>query len=212
MSAYSLSAECETPGVTPGGDEVMPSVNGITPDEPSSAFGTPSGPSSGGAVVAGAVGGKNYLYIGIKDFVICRDITNIAAAVEVWRKKFDEPTGVHVAFSGGVVVAVQGDLAFGLDPLTGEERWRHGLKSTPFRNIISILATPFVVYLAYKNYVDVISSQNGQVLWQYQFKSTFDLPTVLVCGVRTVLVGGSDVVCLNTLISGELLIAVCCQT
>jgi len=200
--------------VTPGGDDVMSSAYGIPSAPPMEVSPQDAQPSSP-AMTPGAVPGASHapvftdkrklVYIGIRNFVICRDMTNIGSVSEVWRHEMGETSALHltetyVVYSGDVVVARYMKTIVGLDPLTGAERWSFTMKEKGgLREWITMVATPFVVYVGAGDSVMAISSLNGTIIWEYRFDHFFSvfLPTIVVCGLCVFIIGGSTVAYLN---------------
>jgi len=152
------------------------------------------------APVQASVGGRKLVFIGVRNYVICRDMQNPAGVVELWRRKMGCSSWLvrnetQVVFSGGLVVARFTTKLAGLDPSTGTVRWAFDMESEGYSGILTLLATPNVVYVSGKTAVYAISSANGHTLWSYPVKSC--VPAVLLCGVRVVIVASNKIVCLN---------------
>jgi len=183
MSGESLVEGVETPSCNPGDVVKTSDFSGTTP---------------GG-------GKKKLIYVALKNTVICKDVSNTSAVVEVWRKIIDktsfyDDSRISIVHCGGVVVAHFHSALVALDALTGEERWRYQMGCDGYGHYVTLVAMPLAICVGYAGYVDAVSSSNGTLAWRYQFEkpSTVPLPAILVCGERTVLAEGNEIACVNT--------------
>jgi len=150
-----------------------------------------------------AAGGRKLVFFGVKNTVVCRDVTNPGSVSEIWKyemgkKHINSTCETNVVSSGGLIVARYDDKIAGLDPLNGIERWGGTLKNPGVLNRANIIPTPSVVYIGAAHTVTAISSSNGQVLWEFAFSSkNARVPTIVVCGTGVFVACTGEIAYLN---------------
>jgi len=174
--------------VTPGGSDLPPAY-GDTP------LPTPAGPE----------GQKKLVYVGVRNFVICQDMSDPKNIVEVWKHDMGSTrllhsTQTYVASCGGVILAKYLTDLFGLNPDTGAELWKIPFPECGTSSYTSIVPLDTLAYVGCGNGVVAVSPMDGKILWQYTFDTLLGVlyPTIVDCGTAVFLVGSAGGVCLNS--------------
>lgn len=166
----------------------------------------PPAPTTTTGAAAGAVS-ENRLFIGVRNFVLCRDTSKESTGTELWRFKMGSPSSLHenntlVVHSRGVVVACFLARLVGLDAATGALRWDYALDGSGYTDLVTLTPAGYTVYVGVRNRLLAVSVRDGRLQWQRDVGARAlavepYLLTVAVCGLSLFVVAKQEFVCLN---------------
>jgi len=157
-------------------------------------------------VVAGGTG-RNLVYVGVRNLVLCRDITrkdSEGKSSEIWRHEMGSISRSHrsqtfIVYTSNTVVAQFLKSVKGLDPISGAERWTYELSDYGVHDVTVIAVNGPTVYIGFRDKVAALSVTNGQLLWEFQFSHKFHatLPVIACCGMNVFVAAYHEVAFLN---------------
>ena len=143
-SLYEASAPVE--------GSVMPDVYMVEQKTPDAPYPYAVAYPSPAAAVNPAASGRKLIYIGVRNMVICRDMTDLDRTFDVWKYEMGSMSALHfnetyVVLAGNIVIARHLKTLVGLDPMDGSLRWKYALRTYGSYDCANIVVSPFAVFI-----------------------------------------------------------------